>query len=495
MATPTMANLDAWADFLAKPEATGAWQFDPALMMRDLGLEPDPWQADFLNMSYRRALLLCSRRSGKTTVVAIKALHHAMFASPKEPATVLLFAHAGKQTEELLFHLHAFYKNLGKPIPRDTDRISQLDFENGSRILAFKSNPDSLVGFTPTLVIIDEAARVDEEMYRAIAPMRALGKCQLIALSTPHGKQGWFYREWADPEREWYRVRKTSDDCPRIDKTVIEEDRRSFGDPFVRQEYGCHFEVMEGLVYPEFEACIVDPGALNFVPTRGWAGCDFGWHAPSAFIALVSDADDVLYAVEEIYANHLTDEELALRARPLCERWRIQRVYCDGANPQSIEKLRRASIPAVAANKAVTDGIRAVGARIRTARFKCSRACVNLIREMGLYHYDPERKLPTDDPVKEHDHAPDALRYCIAGVDRIKEPHGLPRPPAEPEPKPPVDHERDYCTSPPQERYRKIELKRPLTAEEAFEQSGEARRLQQEHLDNTFEPWGGSSGW
>jgi hypothetical protein len=80
------------------------------------------------------------------------------------------------------------------------------------------------------LIIVDEAARVEDELYQAIAPMRALGKAQLIALSTPHGKQGWFYNEWIG-QSDWYRVRKTADDCPRIDRRVIEEDVKQESNP------------------------------------------------------------------------------------------------------------------------------------------------------------------------------------------------------------------------------------------------------------------------
>jgi hypothetical protein len=304
--------------------------------------------------------------------------------------------------------------------------VSVLDFANGSRIIPLTSNPDSAVGFTPTLVIIDEAARVDDALYQAIAPMRALGKAQLIALSTPHGKRGWFHREWTGTG-EWYRVRKTADDCPRIDRAVIEEDRQSFGESYVRQEYYCSFEVMEGLVYPEFESCIIDPQKIRM--ERAWCGVDFGWHVPSAAIVLACDHDDTMYAVEEFYRAGVTDEELAMHLHGMAERWPIERFYCDGAAPQSIHKLRISDLPATPAVKDRKPGIRAVGARIRTGRFKCFRTCEKLIWEMGLYHYDPESKLATDEPVKENDHLCDSLRYVILAVDKARLPHGMPEPP------------------------------------------------------------------
>ncbi len=424
---PPPEKANPLAGFWEKPrQPADCWAYDPGAMLTALGLQPDPWQVEFLNMKYRRALLLCSRRSGKTTAVAVKALHHALFPPPGEPVTVLIFAPAGKQSEELLHTLHTCYRKLGQPVPRETDKVSQLDFANGSRIIPLTSNPDSAVGFTPTLVIIDEAARVEDALYQAIAPMRALGKAQLIALSTPHGKRGFFYREWTGTG-EWYRVRKTADDCPRIDRSVIEEDRQSFGESYVRQEYGCSFEVMEGLVYPEFESCIIDPRPIRV--ERAWCGVDFGWRNPSAALVIACDHDDCMYAVEEFYKKGVTDEELALHLRDMAERWPIERFFCDSEAPQSIHKLRVADLPAIPAIKNKKPGIRAVGARIRTGRLRCFRTCENLIAEMGLYHYDPETKLTTDEPVKEFDHLADCLRYVCAFVDKVKVPHGMKEPP------------------------------------------------------------------
>jgi hypothetical protein len=48
------------------------------------------------------------------------------------------------------------------------------------------------------------------------------------------------------------------------------------------------------------------------------------------------------------------------------------------------------------------------------------------VRELGLYRYDPTKQL--EEPVKEDDHAVDALRYLVVGLDR-----GRPAVPPEPE--------------------------------------------------------------
>ena len=70
--------------------------------------------------------------------------------------------------------------------------------------------------------------------------MLAVSGGRSIALSTPYGKRGWFHDEWHG-ESNWQRVRITAEECPRIPKEFLAEERRSLGDRYYRQEYGCEF--------------------------------------------------------------------------------------------------------------------------------------------------------------------------------------------------------------------------------------------------------------
>lgn len=413
-----MSELEAFesAASPANADYPDLWALDAAQMMEDLGISPDPWQVDFLRSNHKQFILVCSRRAGKTAAVAVKCLHHAMFSPPGKPATVMLFAPAGKQTEEVLHELHKFYGQLGHPVPRESDKISILDFANGSRIIPFTNNEASARNFTPTLIVIDEGSRVDDVLYKALTPMMALGKAGMITLSTFNGKRGWFYKEWSGKGSAlWKRVMVTADECPRISKAFIEDERLKHGDSYVAQEYYCSATQMEGLVYPEFESCIIDPCPI--MVARAFGGADFGWNNPSAFPVVLLDTDDVAYVVDEIYGSRMTDEEFGAKAYRLCRRYNIEIVVGDSAAPQSIEKLRRIGIPIRPAKKgpgSVKSGISSVGERLRTGRLKIFRTCTNIINEAGLYSYDPDK--PKDDPIDADNHCLDALRYEIVGA-------------------------------------------------------------------------------
>jgi hypothetical protein len=90
-------------------------------------------------------------------------------------------------------------------------------------------------------MIIDEAARVPDELYRSVRPMLAVSGGRLMALSTPFGRRGWFY-EAATDERSGFEVtRVTAEQCPRITPGFLAEERTTQGDWLWRQEYGCEF--------------------------------------------------------------------------------------------------------------------------------------------------------------------------------------------------------------------------------------------------------------
>src|SRR5262245_37408805 len=78
------------------------WQADPATLMLDAGLAPDPWQSHLLRQPSPQTLLNCSRQSGKSTVAAALALQAAIL---EAPALVLLLSPTLRQSSELFLKI------------------------------------------------------------------------------------------------------------------------------------------------------------------------------------------------------------------------------------------------------------------------------------------------------------------------------------------------------------------------------------------------------
>ncbi len=96
---------------------------------------------------------------------------------------------------------------------------------------------------------MDEASRVEDELYFAIRPMLAVSGGSLMMLTTPHGKRGVFYEEWTGGQ-EWERYEVTAAECPRIPASFLKEEAQALGPWWYAQEYECRFMDVNDQVFP-----------------------------------------------------------------------------------------------------------------------------------------------------------------------------------------------------------------------------------------------------
>ena len=184
----------------------------------------------------------------------------------------------------------------------------------------------------------------------------------------------------------------------------------------------------EGLVYAGFDVCLVDSAPGVSAPAVG--GIDFGVRNPFAAIWGHVDHDGVLWITGMRYKGNVTID-IHAEAIPKGVEW-----WCDPAGAQ--ERLMLQShghqarscvhIPTRGASGETKhpklSGIDMVTRRMRTGGLKIVRgACLPLVRELGMYHYDETKR--TEEPVDEDNHACDALRYLVVGLDRNRSVPGV----------------------------------------------------------------------
>ena len=212
---------------------------DPVLLARRAGIEPDGWQADLLRSDARQMALLCSRQSGKSTVSSFLALHEALY---KPPALVLLLSPSLRQSQELFRKVKDGYAALPDACPATEESALRLEFENNSRIVCLPGKEATVRGFSGvSLLVVDEASRVDDALYQAIRPMLAVSGGRIVLLSTPFGKRGFFHHEYMEGGPGWKRVKITAYECPRISREWLEAERKQIGSYWFAQEYECEF--------------------------------------------------------------------------------------------------------------------------------------------------------------------------------------------------------------------------------------------------------------
>jgi hypothetical protein len=216
---PTLCSesrLPGWACRLAARATQGRltnldklWPY-PELILQQAGVISDPWQAEVLRTEKTQILLLCSRQVGKTLVAAALALRTALL---EAPALVLVLTPSERQSSEFMRRIKALHDALRQPmkaagrvqsvyekqvaeagqddvyfrLPAKTrDSSLQLHLDNGSRIIGLPASEGKVrVYSSVALLLIDEASRVDNALYRAMRPMLAVSRGRLLALSTP----------------------------------------------------------------------------------------------------------------------------------------------------------------------------------------------------------------------------------------------------------------------------------------------------------------------
>jgi hypothetical protein len=205
-----------------------------------LDFAADALQARVLRSTSRRGILNCSRQWGKSTVTAAKALHQAW---QRPESLVLVVSPTARQSGEFLKKAETFAVKLGARPRGDGHNAMSLALRNGSRIVGLPGSETTVRGFSAvSLLLIDEASLVSDEMYCALRPMLAVSNGALWLMSTPRGTHGFFYEEWTNGGPEWERVRARGTDCPRIAAAFLEEERRKLGERMFRREYLCEFE-------------------------------------------------------------------------------------------------------------------------------------------------------------------------------------------------------------------------------------------------------------
>ena len=224
-----------------------------------LGFVADARQAELLDSGAPWVMLCCSRQWGKSTVTAVRAVHHALF---HKGAMVVVAGPGKRQSAEFLSKVAGFLRRLGVSWKRDGVNEHSMVLPNGSRLVALPGREEFIRGFSAvTFLIIDEASKAPDSLYTALTPMLATTDGLLWLVGTPNGQAGFFYEEWVQGGTHWKRMSVPATECGRIGAEFLERERVSKGEELFRQEYLCEFVAGPGQMFTAemIDGC-VEPG-------------------------------------------------------------------------------------------------------------------------------------------------------------------------------------------------------------------------------------------
>jgi phage terminase large subunit len=150
---------------------------------------------------------------------------------------------------------------------------------------------------------------------------------------------------------------------------------------------------------------------LKEFPELDWhLGCDFGFSNDQTAILLVAKKNEKLYVHELLYSKGMTNRDIAEFLKREGKNQML--MYCDSAEPKSIEELRQMDVLAKSAIKGA-GSINAGISLIKEFDVIVSSESKNLQKEQQMYFWE-ELKDGTiiNKPIDKYNHLMDALRYA-----------------------------------------------------------------------------------
>lgn len=260
---------------------------------------------------------------------------------------------------------------------------------------------------------------------------------------NPINPGNWIYRDYIDKFPEMFPGRYnyqhfTIFDNISITEERIEEIKAQYipGSIWYRRDIEGERCVAEGLVYPMYEEALEEPYTgqkLEYV-----LSIDYGTQNPLAALKWAKDPEGIWHLIGEYYYSGRTEGHQKTDAdyvRDLVSFTadmpsRDIRTIVDPSATSFITALRRCterSFKVLEANNEVLPGIEETATCLQGTQglIKVGSNCKHTIEELASYVWDEKQDL--DKPVKENDHAMDAMRYFVHTM-RISRPKTAYRP-------------------------------------------------------------------
>ena len=154
----------------------------------------------------RQVIILKARQLGLSWLVIAYAVWLCLF---HRNQTVLVFSKDQDSANEIVRRAGVIYKNLkNKGVGLAVNNITQLAWDNGSRIKSFAATEDAGSSFTASLIILDEFAkmRYAETLYTSVKPTINDGG-RVVIISTAKGEGNSFHKLWGDAVKGFNALR------------------------------------------------------------------------------------------------------------------------------------------------------------------------------------------------------------------------------------------------------------------------------------------------
>lgn len=391
-------------------------------------------------------------RSGKTVCMSLSFVFWAM-ANYSDQNFAMCGKTIGSFRRNVLMVLKLMLRSRGfAVVDHRTDNlveISRNGVTNHFYIFGGKdeSSQDLIQGITLAGVFFDEVALMPESFVN-----QATGRCSVDGSKywfncNPDGPYHWFKTNWIDKStgylgriktekirekaakenkpaglKEILYVHFTMDDNLSLSEKIKARYRNDYTGVFFKRYILGLWAMAEGIIYDMFSEERHVKAVLEYarllIDGGRYVSIDYGIQNATVFLLWNKGRDGKWYCIREYYYSgrdkgiQKTDSEYAEDLVKFLDGTPIKAVIVDPSAASFIAELNKRGFTVIQADNAVEDGIRLVATLLNTEKIAFSQSCKNTIMEFASYIWDPKAaERGEDKPIKQHDHAMDAVRY------------------------------------------------------------------------------------
>ena len=392
------------------------------------------WNSPNISPKYDSIICDGAVRSGKTTVMVMSFILWAMYNFNET-----IFGICGKTVASA-------ERNIIMPIHQMTDLKSEYKlkyFRSKSLLIVSRgrlknyfyifggkdeSSYTLIQGITLAGIFCDEVALMPESFVnQAIARTLSVKTRRLWFNCNPENPNHWFYKNWVEnPEnKNAFRLHFSMKDNPILTDEDIEKASKLYSGAFYDRYILGEWKAAEGVIYDMFDKdkhIFKSSDLPAKLAGRKYIAIDYGTTNPMVFLDILDTGKEV-YVMREYYydskkaGKQKTDSEYGKDFDDFVGNDYPMFVIVDPSAASFKVELTNRRYRVKDADNDVLDGIRTVSSMLNLELLKIHEKCVNLINEFMNYSWDAKAANHGDErPIKQADHALDALRYLCKTI-------------------------------------------------------------------------------
>ena len=306
------------------------------------------------------------------------------------------------------------------------EKPERFIYPNGSTIwVGGMDNPDKVLSSERYIIAVSQAEELslnDWEMLTTRTTGRGftIPNARVIGDANPAGS-----KHWIRTRNSLTLIQSKHEDNPTLydeQGRLTEQGRRTLGRldnltgvRLKRLRHGI-WATAEGAVYDTFDSSIHVKQRDEAEFKEWFLTVDEGYTNPAVILLVGSDTDGRWHVAKEFYERGKLQSAVVNTVSEWANEKKCSIIAVDESAAGLIADLRNSGVGAVGAKGRVLDGIQKVQNRLNVQgdgkpRLTIDPSCVNVINEFESYQWKQTRGIEKDEPVKENDHAMDAIRY------------------------------------------------------------------------------------